>query len=367
MTRIETQPLNLRPDVVPLANLTDRQRLYLDLFRQGRTITQTVDHFLQEGRLVSFSELYELVHELAKSGCIQNAQVLAYFNKIRDLQKAKVEKRKGLSGLFGGKKEDAETLLKKHPFFRSQNAVVTALFARHAEVIEVKAGTLLCQTGNLERDLYFMIDGEVAVYKNSEERGRKLLGFFGKDAVVGEVGFFMGELRTADVVCTKPSKLVVVRYDEAAFGRIINKDIARNLQVRFRVVHALAKSPFLKSIPEEALDCLLFAGKIRQAKEFDILTKEGEHGDSCFIVVSGSVVISRGTKNINVLGPGEAFGEIALFFTQGRRTATAMSQRDSLLIEIPARDFYRILGENLLLACEFEKLAVTRARQLQAA
>lgn len=363
MTPIETQPLHLAPAPASFAK-TEGQAVYLQSLLRGKTIAQTVQDLLEQGRLVSFTQLFDLVERLYQAGLIQNPAVAKYFEKIREHAQKTAPKKRSFLALM--KKEDPREYLSKHPFFRSQNPLVTSLFCQHAEVVEVKAGTTLCQAGYLERDLFFVIEGEAAIYKTTDDQ-RRLLGFFGKGAVIGEVGFFVGELRTADVICTKPCKLVIIRYDEAAFGRIINKEIAKNLQIRFRVVHALAKSPFLQSIPEEALDSLMFAGHVRPAQEFEVLTKENDQGHTCFVVVSGSVVIKKGSKTLGVLGPGEAFGEIALFFTQGRRTATAMAQRDSLLLEIHAKDFYRLLGENLLLGREFEKLALSRAERLQAA
>lgn len=366
MTPIESQPPQLAQVPASFGPLSEGQRVYLNALKAGRTIAQTVETLLQDGRLVSFTQLFDLVEKLHDEKLIKNPAFKNYFDKIHKLEKGQSELSTLVKGIF--KKDDPEQYLRKHPFFRSQAPLVTALFCKHAEVIEVKAGTVLCNTGKLERDLFFMIEGEAAIYKNlPEDKGRRLLGVFGKDAVIGEVGFFVGELRTADVICTKPSKLVLIRYSDQAFGRIINKDIAKNLQVRFRVVHALTKSPFLKGLPEEAMDSLLFAGQVRNAKEFDTLVKENEKGHSCFIVVSGSVVVSRGTKTVGVLGPGDAFGEIALFFTQGKRTATVMAQRDTVLLEIHAKDFYRILAENILLGREFERLALERAKRLQAA
>ncbi|MBX2986600.1 MAG: cyclic nucleotide-binding domain-containing protein [Bdellovibrionaceae bacterium] len=364
MLRIESQPMTLKPVPVDFGPLSEAQTVYLKMLKEGQTITQCVDDLLAEGRLVSFTEMYDLVEKLHRASLIQNPLFKNFFQKLSD--HAKPGGKPGmLTSLF--KKEKPDEYLRRHPFFRSQNPVITALFCQHAEVIEAKPGTMICQAGHLERDLFFMIDGEAAIYKNIEGQGRRLLGFLGKGAVIGEVGFFMGELRTADVVVTKAAKFVAIRYDEAAFGRIINKDIARNLQIRFRVVHALAKSPFLKNIPEEALDSLAFAGQVRDAKEFDVLCRENELGDRCFVVINGSVVISRGTKNVGVLGPGEVFGEIALFFTEGRRTATAMAQRDTMILEIKAQDFYKLLGRNLLLGKEFEKLALERAGKIKQA
>lgn len=359
MIRIETLPLSLKKPLPMLQGLTDNQKLYLQHFVDGKNVKDTVTNMLDMGRLVSFSEMYDLIVGLHKRGFIQNPRFAEFFQRLEELDK---DSNSPLSNLIPSlfKKEKPEDFLQRHPFFRSQNPVITSLFAQHAEIIEAAPGTVLCRSLKMERDLYFMVEGEAAIYKPVEGQGRRLLGFCGKDAVIGEIGFFMGELRTADVIVTKASKLVRVRYDEPAFGRAINKDIASRLQVRFRLVHALAKSPFLKNIPEEAMDALLFAGKTRNVKEFEVICQEDHRGDSCYIVVSGSAVVTQKMKTIGVLTPGEAFGEIALFFTQGRRTATVMAQRDTTLLEIEAKDFYRLLGENLLLAREFEKLAFER-------
>jgi len=367
MAGIEDQPFRLKPMPTPIGNLTEGQALYLQHFEKGYTIQQTIKELLSKGRLVSFTQMYDLVEHLTKKDFTQNPAFKSYFEKLHAHMKIRQQGPPVgsiVTGLF--KTEKPEDFLLKHPFFRSQSPMITAVFAKNAEVMNAPAGTMLCEAGQIERDLFFMIDGEAGIYKKNPDGGKRLLGFFGKDAIIGEVGFFMGELRTADVICTKPSKLVVVRYNPEAFEKLMNKDAAKSLSQRFRVVHALAKSQFLQSIPEEALDSLIYVGKTRQASEFEVLTKEGEKGDTCYIVINGSVVVTKGQKNIGVLGPGQAFGEIALFFTQGVRTATIMAQRDTTLLEIQAKDFYSILAGNLLLAREFEKLALERARKLSA-
>lgn len=361
MARIEKLILNLRASATPPGVLSPTQRLYLERLRQGATIAQVVQEFLAQGHLVGFNEMFDLVRRLHEARLIQQPDVGRFFQTLTSVQR-EPEPGPQLGAIF--KKEDPKRHLERHAFFRSMNPVITALFCQHAEIVEYPAGMVLCRQGAFERDLYFLIDGEVAIHRQLEGGGRRLIGLFGRNAVLGEVGFFMGEVRTADVVCARPCKVVRVRYQEAAFGRLINKEAASRLQTRFRVVHALAKSPFLQSLPDEAIDPLIFAGRLRQVKEYEAICREGESGDACFIVISGSFAISQGPRPIGVRGPGEAFGEVALFFTQGRRTATAMAQRESTVLEIPARDFYRLLGENLLLACEFEKMALERYQQV---
>lgn len=367
MQKIETLPLNIKHIPQSFGPLSDPQKIYLKHLQEGMTIAGVVEHMLSHGRLVSFGQLFDLVLKLDKANLVGQPLVRAYFEKIEKHEKPAQGPGIGklVPSLFK-KEEKAETFLSRHPFFRKQNPLILSLFNRFAEVIEAPVGTVLCRAGHIQRELFFLVDGEAAIYKNTDEQGRRLIGFFGTDAIIGEVGFFMGEVRTADVVVTKPAKLVRVQYDEQSFSAVINREVAKKLQVRFRVIHALARSSFLKALPEEALEPLIFVGQMRQAEEFQVICKEGDTGDSCYVVINGSVTVSKGPKTIGVLGPGEAFGEIALFFTQGLRTATVMAQRETTLLELNAQGFYKLLGENMLLAREFEKLALQRSEKLKA-
>lgn len=361
MTRIEK--LKVEIGVVPagLGPLTEAQRLYLSALKGGQSISDLVQGCLQQGQLVCFTELFALLSSCVQFGLIKHPDFVRYFSSLQDLSGGRIGGAGGSPSVSG---RNPEELLGKHPFFRSMNPLISRLFFKQAEVLDFPSEAVLCRQGSNDRDLYFVVSGEFAIYKQGDKGGRRLVSLCGRNAVIGEVGFFLGDARTADVVCVKPAKVVRVQYDHGTFDGVINREAASKLQTRFRVVHALSKSPFLQSMPEEMIDPLIFAGKLRTVPEYEALCREGDEGHSCFVVVSGSFSISQGPKPIGVRGPGDAFGEVALFFTQGRRTATAMAQRESVVLEIPAHDFYRLLAENLLLACEFEKLALERYRQV---
>ena len=53
-----------------------------------------------------------------------------------------------------------------------------------------------------------------------------------------------------------------------------------------------------------------------------VLAREGEIGQEFFVIVDGEVSVTRDGEEINRLGPGDFFGEIALIWDSPRRTAT---------------------------------------------
>ena len=89
---------------------------------------------------------------------------------------------------------------------------------------------------------------------------------------------------------------------------------------------------------------------------------ESDTGRSCFILVSGSVAVTRAsgdrTVHLAQIGPGRMFGEVSLI-DNGPCIATCTIREDAVLLEIPAAGFERLLGEGSDLSLKFLK-AVNR-------
>jgi eukaryotic-like serine/threonine-protein kinase len=97
-----------------------------------------------------------------------------------------------------------------------------------------------------------------------------------------------------------------------------------------------------------------------------VMIREGEQGDSFFILAEGEVRVSRGSTTLNILKPGDCFGEMLYFSAPvARRTTSITAIAPSLAIEIKAaalnaasdalqvrvnRAFMRILLDRLTIA-----------------
>jgi serine/threonine protein kinase len=97
-----------------------------------------------------------------------------------------------------------------------------------------------------------------------------------------------------------------------------------------------------------------------------VLVREGEQGDSFFILADGEIRVSRAGTTLNILKPGDCFGEMLYFNAPvARRSTTITAILPSMVIEIKAsalnassdamqvkvnRAFLRILMDRLALA-----------------
>jgi CRP-like cAMP-binding protein len=130
-----------------------------------------------------------------------------------------------------------------------------------------------------------------------------------------------------------------------------------------------AKADLLRSVP-------LFAGcskgELRKlasiADELDlregtVLTREGRTGHEFFVLVDGTVRITKNNRKVAELGPGDWLGEIALL-TKAPRTATATATSPVHALIIVDRDFRRVVNEipsiaMKVLSCVAERLGRT--------
>jgi hypothetical protein len=122
----------------------------------------------------------------------------------------------------------------------------------------------------------------------------------------------------------------------ATWGRIHRVD--EEAVVPSEQVAILRSAPMFERLPMTALERL--AEGMRSATfepETDIV-REGEKGDTYLIVDTGRIEVSQAGRPIAELGPGEAFGEIALLHGVPR-TATVRAIAPSTIYTITCRDF----------------------------
>ncbi len=73
------------------------------------------------------------------------------------------------------------------------------------------------------------------------------------------------------------------------------------------------------------------------------IIQEGEHGDHMFLIVEGEVLIQRGQTPVKTLGAKDFFGEMSIIDGEPR-SASAVAQKDCLLLRIDKADFDELLA-----------------------
>lgn len=337
--------------------LDELQQQYLAHLRMGLSIQELVSHYYQKGWLVDFQKLYDMVLAFAQYHWLLNENIIQYFKN----QQVQGSANSLLTPTLNKEKTsyDLKTLLQL-PFFRSLNEQLSTFLLKSASAYVYPAESVICKTGDSSRDMYVLLSGQAAIYKQMGHY-RQFISLLSESSVFGEIGFLLGEKRGADIITVKKSDVLVIPYRADVLDRYLNKEKAQELQKRFWVQHALLYSEFFKNFPSDCLDALTFSGTLIEMNDQQILFHEGDIGRTAYIVIQGSLEVIKGGKVISILQQGSFFGEMALMVNGGKRSASVKSQRKSLLIEIHMDQFYQLLGQNLYLAKEIQALAISRA------
>jgi CRP/FNR family cyclic AMP-dependent transcriptional regulator len=128
----------------------------------------------------------------------------------------------------------------------------------------------------------------------------------------------------------------------------------------------LRKHPIFCDLDPEALDQLCRYAKHSSLKRGATIVSKGDPGNSLIAVISGTVKISVSSPDgrsaiLNLIGPGETFGEVAVLDGLAR-TADATANTNCEIYVIDRRDFLPFVRSQPALAMKFIQLLCTRLR-----
>src|ERR1700761_3657990 len=124
--------------------------------------------------------------------------------------------------------------------------------------------------------------------------------------------------------------------------------------------------PIFCNLAPDALEQLCRYAKHFSLKRGATICSKGDPGNSLFAVISGTVKISISSADgrsaiLNLIGPGELFGEIAVLDGQAR-TADATANTNCEIFAIDRRDFLPFVRSQPTLAMKFIELLCMRLR-----
>jgi CRP-like cAMP-binding protein len=108
----------------------------------------------------------------------------------------------------------------------------------------------------------------------------------------------------------------------------------------------------------------------RTVRDGHVVVSEGAPGDDFYVLLAGSARVHRNGREVTRLGPGAAFGELALL-DAGPRTATVTADGQSELLVLRRREFVRLLDDmpsfaRKMLAALAHRLVEADARDFRA-
>ncbi|MDQ7822728.1 MAG: cyclic nucleotide-binding domain-containing protein [Candidatus Eremiobacteraeota bacterium] len=142
---------------------------------------------------------------------------------------------------------------------------------------------------------------------------------------------------------------------------------ALNTQTMEELEKAISSSPLFFSLEQPVIRSIATLSQTVSFKAGDIIFREGDPGDSFYLIKEGHVKIVRmdGDQELvmAILDPPEGFGEMALLIKQPR-TATARASDDIILIQIKRSDLEGLVRNHPELLIQLNRLMAQRVSLL---
>ena len=179
---------------------------------------------------------------------------------------------------------------------------------------------MLIRKGETHRDFYWMASGEASVLGIDSRMNNVQYATLHGGSGFGEVVFFHGGQRNADVYLRTDAIIASLNFDALSYG--FSNEQKENMELLILASQAMDVSPLFHAMPSFAKEEWLASATFHSAQPGDVLIQAGSEETWMGLVIHGGPIkVEREGKNVASLKKGAVFGEMA-HWTSSARSAT---------------------------------------------
>jgi CRP-like cAMP-binding protein len=254
----------------------------------------------------------------------------------------------------------ARRALEASPLFAPLDAATTTALAERFQGSAVAPGALVVREGDSGDRLFLVGSGELLVFTTTPAGREQPLATLVAGDCFGEIALLDGGARTASVRAEGPA--VVFALERGPFlESLVQAGVApREVTARLRSTQLVRKSPIFSHLAPPAVAQLAGTLRRREAPAGTVLMREGEPGDTFYLLEAGSLRVDRGAGQAEVarIEPGGFVGEIALIHDVPR-TATVTAAEDAVVLTLDRDQFRAVVSSDFAAGVRLE-IAATR-------
>jgi CRP-like cAMP-binding protein len=144
----------------------------------------------------------------------------------------------------------------------------------------------------------------------------------------------------------------------AAGGRRSDRPLGRE------GIDLLAQVPLFSALSRRHLKKLAEHADLVSFRARETIVKTGQPGGTFYVILEGAAKVTRGSKTLGRLEPGDFFGEISLL-DGGPRTATVTAETPVKAVRVFKRSFDNVVAEEPTVAAKILAVVARRLRDAE--
>lgn len=227
-------------------------------------------------------------------------------------------------------------------------------------------GTVVCREGEYGDTFFAILEGSVEITINTSGYDSLTLANLGEGDIFGEMAALSGYPRSATVAAKDDLCLLEIPSEVLKELMKISPRFREIIEEKYtvRAVRTyLRKVPLFGNLRDAVIQELEGKVKLKSFNQGDVIFREGDPGDSLYIIRNGFVKISKQKADkdqiIAYLAQGSYFGEMALLEDE-KRSATVSAFTKVEIIQVVKDDFNTLLASDPKLAEEVKDIIMER-------
>ena len=106
--------------------------------------------------------------------------------------------------------EDLNKQIKKIMPFRFMDPAPSDFLVERSEILQFEEGETVIRQGEVNQSFYSIIEGNISVTVANEDGSESFISTIGAGEVFGEAGIFLKVPRTANIVCSSATRVVMI-------------------------------------------------------------------------------------------------------------------------------------------------------------
>lgn len=220
-----------------------------------------------------------------------------------------------------------------------------------AERVQVEKGEVLAREGRMGREFFLILSGTVEVSQGGRHVDSLGSGRFFGEVIATNLGprhATLTALSEVDVLIIGPREFAAIVdipgfRDAMPMAIVTSHSLTPTLAPEVGMtedggaptmaIERLQGVPWFAACTDEQLVEIVRMAERLHVQDGEVILREGRLGRELYIILEGTVVVTRAGRTVNEWGPGEYFGELAAIESAPRSaTVTATSDLDVLII-----------------------------------